>query len=73
MERQKVTAVTRGRSILLPAVSRPRKKMQPLLDEVAEIKAVVVDLEDELKRLKKSKAATAKLDALVQMTFRISL
>lgn len=41
-----------------------RAKMQPLLDEAAQIKAAVVDLKEELKRLKKDKSNDAKLAAL---------
>lgn len=38
--------------------------MQPLLDEAAGIKAEVVDLKEQLKRLKKEKADPQKLNAL---------
>ena len=41
-----------------------REQMQPLLDQAAEIKAGVVDLKEELKRLKKSRVDQAKLDAV---------
>jgi len=38
--------------------------MQPLLDEAAAIKAEVVDLKEQLKRLKKEKADKAGLNAV---------
>jgi type I restriction enzyme M protein len=41
-----------------------REEMQPLLDEAAGIKAELVDLKEELKRLKKEKADPDKLHAL---------
>lgn len=41
-----------------------RAEMQPLLDEAAQIKAAVVDLKEQLKRLKKDKASDAELLAL---------
>jgi len=41
-----------------------RKQMQPLKDEAGELKAAVIDLKEQLKRLKKDKADAAKLDAL---------
>lgn len=41
-----------------------RAEMQPLLDGAAEIKATVVDLKEQLKRLKKDKASNAELLAL---------
>jgi type I restriction enzyme M protein len=41
-----------------------RAKMQPLLDDAAQIKATVVDLKEQLKRLKKDKASDAQLLAL---------
>ena len=44
--------------------ARAREEMQPLLDEAASIKAGVVDLKEQLKRLKKEKANPAKLEAL---------
>lgn len=43
--------------------AKAREDMQPLLDEAATIKATVVDLKEQLKRLKKDKADKAKLDA----------
>ncbi len=44
--------------------AKARAEMQPLLDESAQIKATVVDLKEQLKRLKKAKASDAALDAL---------
>ncbi|MGH8050248.1 MAG: N-6 DNA methylase [Arenimonas sp.] len=44
--------------------TQARAEMQPLLDEAARIKAVVVDLKEKLKRLKKDKASDKKLEAL---------
>ncbi len=44
--------------------AKARDEMQPLLDEAAQIKAVVVDLKEQLKRLKKEKASDAELLAL---------
>lgn len=44
--------------------AKAREDMKPLLDEAATIKATVVDLKEQLKRLKKDKADKAKLDAL---------
>lgn len=38
--------------------------MQPLLDDAAKLKVAVVDLKEQLKRLKKDKASDAKLAAL---------
>ena len=38
--------------------------MQPLLEEAAQIKAAVVDLKEQVKRLKKDKASDAELAAL---------
>jgi type I restriction enzyme M protein len=40
--------------------------MQPLLDEAATIKAEVVDLKEQLKRLKKDKTGDAELQALTE-------
>lgn len=39
--------------------AKARAEMQPLLDEAAQIKAAVVDLKEQLKRLKKGKASDA--------------
>lgn len=39
--------------------AKARAEMQPLLDEAALIKATVVDLKEQLKRLKKAKAGDA--------------
>lgn len=39
--------------------AKARAEMQPLLDEAAQIKAAVVDLKEQLKRLKKDKASDA--------------
>ncbi|MDR2014759.1 MAG: N-6 DNA methylase [Azoarcus sp.] len=44
--------------------TKAREAMQPLLDKAASIKAAVVDLKEELKRLKKDKAIAAKIEAL---------
>jgi type I restriction enzyme M protein len=44
--------------------ARAREEMQPLVDEAATIKAEVVDLKEQLKRLKRDKAADAELEAL---------
>ncbi|MDO9220494.1 MAG: hypothetical protein Q7T90_05645, partial [Thiobacillus sp.] len=44
--------------------AKARAEMQPLLDEAAQIKAVVVDLKEQLKRLKKDKSSEADLLAL---------
>ena len=44
--------------------ARAREEIQPLLEEASEIKAEVVDLKEQLKRLKKEKADAAELDAL---------
>jgi type I restriction enzyme M protein len=44
--------------------AKAREEMQPLLDEAAGIKADVVDLKEQLKRLKKEKADSEKLNAL---------
>lgn len=44
--------------------AKARAEMQPLLDEVAQIKAAVVDIKEQLKRLKKDKAGNAELLAL---------
>lgn len=41
--------------------AKARAEMQPLLDEAAKIKAAVVDLKEQLKRLKKDKASDAEL------------
>ena len=41
-----------------------REEMQPLLDEAAAIKAEVVDLKEQLKRLKREKAAKEELNAV---------
>lgn len=41
-----------------------RDKMQPLLDKAAEIRAAVVDLKEDLKRLKKDKAAAGAIQAI---------
>ncbi len=48
--------------------AKARAEMQPLLDEAAHIKATVVDLKDQLKRLKKDKASDA---VLMELTTRI--
>ncbi len=44
--------------------ARAREEMQPLLDEAAAIKAEVVDLKEQLKRLKKEKADKEALNAV---------
>ncbi|MBK5966257.1 restriction endonuclease subunit M [Thiocystis minor] len=44
--------------------AKARAEMQPRLDEAAQIKAAVVDLKEQLKRLKKDKASDADLSAL---------
>lgn len=44
--------------------TKARTEMQPLLDEAAQIKASVVDLKEQLQRLKKDKASDTKLLAL---------
>ena len=44
--------------------AKARGEMQPLLDRAAVIKAAVVDLKEDLKRLKKLKGEAAKIDAL---------
>lgn len=44
--------------------AKARAEMQPLLDQAAQIKATVVDLKEQLKRLKKDKASDAVLLAL---------
>jgi type I restriction enzyme M protein len=44
--------------------ARARVERQPFLDEVARIKAAVVDLKEQLKRWKKDKAAQSKRDVL---------
>ncbi|HBH27490.1 MAG: N-6 DNA methylase [Desulfofustis sp. PB-SRB1] len=44
--------------------ARAREEMQPLLDEAAAIKAEVVDLKEQLKRLKKEKVDKEALDAV---------
>lgn len=44
--------------------AKAREEMQPLTDEAATIKAEVVDLKEQLKRLKRDKAADAELEAL---------
>jgi type I restriction enzyme M protein len=41
-----------------------RAEMQPLLDEAENIKAIVVDLKERFKRLKKGKASDVELEAL---------
>lgn len=43
--------------------TKSREEMQPLLDKAAEIRAAVVDLKEELKRLKKDKAAAGAIQA----------
>ena len=45
--------------------AKAREEMQPLLDEAAQIKATVVDLKEQSKRLKKDKASDEKLSALM--------
>ncbi len=44
--------------------AKARAEMQPLLDDAAHIKATVVELKEQLKRLKKDKASDAELLAL---------
>jgi type I restriction enzyme M protein len=44
--------------------AKAREEMQPLLDEAAAIKAEVVDLKEQLKRLKKEKADKEELNAV---------
>lgn len=44
--------------------AKAREEMQPLLEEAAQIKAAVVDLKEQFKRLKKMKAEKPKLSAL---------
>jgi type I restriction enzyme M protein len=44
--------------------AKARTEMQPLLDEATQVKAAVVDLKEQLKRLKKDKACEAELLAL---------
>ena len=44
--------------------AKARAEMQPLLNEAAQIKATVVDLKEQLKRLKKDKVSDAELEAL---------
>jgi type I restriction enzyme M protein len=44
--------------------AKARAEMQPLMDEAAQIKAAVVDLKEQLKRLKKDKASDSELLAL---------
>ncbi|QXE85562.1 type I restriction-modification system subunit M [Geomonas nitrogeniifigens] len=44
--------------------AKAREEMQPLLDEAARVKAIVVDLKEKLKRLKKEKANNSELEAL---------
>ena len=44
--------------------AKARAEMQPLLEEAAQIKAAVVDLKEQVKRLKKDKASDAELAAL---------
>lgn len=43
--------------------AKAREEMQPLLDKAAGIKAAVVDLKEELKRLKKDKADSTQIEA----------
>ena len=43
--------------------AKAREEMQPLQDKAAGIRAAVVDLKEDLKRLKKEKAADAKIDS----------
>ena len=45
--------------------AKTRAEMQPMLDDAAQIKATVVDLKEQLKRLKKDKASDAELLVLV--------
>ena len=44
--------------------AQARTEMRPLLDEAAHLKAAVVDLKEQLKRLKKDKASDAELSVL---------
>lgn len=44
--------------------AKARAEMQPLLEEAAQIKAAVVDLKEQLKRVKKDKASDAERGAL---------
>ncbi|MFJ1253846.1 N-6 DNA methylase [Cupriavidus sp. CuC1] len=44
--------------------AKARAEMQPLLDEASTLKSTVVDLKEQLKRLKKDKAAMVELDTL---------
>ncbi|HWL64148.1 MAG TPA: N-6 DNA methylase [Steroidobacteraceae bacterium] len=44
--------------------AKAREDMQPLLEKAAGIKAVVVDLKEDLKRLKKDKAAASEVEVL---------
>jgi type I restriction enzyme M protein len=44
--------------------AKARAEMQPLLDESAQIKSTVVDLKEQLKRIKKDKATNAEIDLL---------
>ena len=46
--------------------ARAREEMQPLLEEAATIKAEVVDLKEQLRRLKKEKADKEALSALIE-------
>ena len=46
--------------------ARAREEMQPLLEEAAGIKAEVVDLKEQLRRLKKEKADKEALSALIE-------
>lgn len=46
--------------------TKARAEMQPLLDDAAQIKATVVDLKEQLKRLKKGKASDVELPALTK-------
>ena len=55
--------------------AKARKEMQPFLDEAARIKAAVVDLKEQLKRLKKDKAGKkilADLDAKIRSQEKIA-
>ncbi|MFP5410242.1 MAG: restriction endonuclease subunit M, partial [Gammaproteobacteria bacterium] len=42
--------------------ARAREEMQPLVDQVADIKAEVVDLKEQLKRLKRDKAPESEIE-----------
>ena len=44
--------------------AKARAEMQPLMDDAAQFKSAVVDLKEQLKRLKKDKASDAELTAL---------